>query len=299
MTGPERGFLLLTSHLGNPARKTLTHPQMRTLAQRMQNAPMPTEDRDLAAHDLIKLGYGAEFAERIVTLLSEEELLDHYLRRAAKHGCIPIPRISANYPPDLKEKLGPESPGCLWAKGDLEILKMPRISLVGSRDLNPKNVEFAREAGRQAALQGFTLVSGNARGADRTAQEAALAAGGTVISIVSDSLTEHCAQGRILYLSEDAFDESFSAQRALSRNRCIHALGEKVLVAQCSYQHGGTWDGSVKNLRFSWSPLFCFRDGSPAAELLYRMGAQLIDPDDLRDLKALQSFQSNFLTGSP
>ena len=299
MNGAERGFLLLTSHLGNPNRKPLTHAQMRTLAQRMQNAPRPEQDRDLTPHDLIKLGYGIDLAERIVMLLSEEDMLDHYLRRAAKSGCVPITRLRPDYPAVLKEKLGFEAPGCLWAKGDLNILETPRISLVGSRDLSPKNAEFAREAGRQAALQGFCLVSGNARGADRCAQEAALSAGGQVISIVADALSELLPRKGVLYLSEDAFDEPFSAQRALSRNRCIHALGEKVLVAQCSYQQGGTWDGSIKNLRFSWSPLFCFRDGSPATELLYQMGAQLINTDDLRDLSALQSAEDNFLAGNP
>ena len=298
MTGPERGFLLLTSHLGNPQRKPLTHAQMRTLAQRVMDGPRPQEDRELIPADLVKLGYGTELAERIVALLSEEELLEHYLRRAAKFGCVPITSMSRGYPPVLREKLGFEAPGCLWAKGDLEILNAPRISLVGSRDLNPGNAEFAREAGRQAALQGFCLVSGNARGADRTAQEAAIAAGGQVISIVADALSERSPRKGVLYLSEDAFDEPFSSQRALSRNRCIHVLGEKVLAAQASFQHGGTWDGSVKNLRFSWSPLFCFRDGSPAAELLHQMGAQLICLDDLHDLKALESSESNFLAGS-
>lgn len=299
MTGPERGFLLLTSRLGSPQRKTLSYPQLRTLAQRMQSMPLPTEDRELIPADLIKLGYGPDMAEQIVSLLSEEDLLEHYLRRGRNCGCVPITRVNPDYPRALKEKLGYEAPGCIWAKGDLSLLESPKISLVGSRDLNPANVEFAREAGRQAALQGYTLVSGNARGADRTAQEAALATGGTVISIVADALTAHEPRKHVLYLSEDVFDEPFSAQRALSRNRCIHALGEKVLVAQCSYQHGGTWDGSVKNLRFSWSPLFCFRDRSPASELLHQMGAELITQDDLIKLNALQSSESNFLAGSP
>jgi len=298
LTGPQRGFLLLSSHLGNPHRNPLSPAQLRTLAQRMQNAPLPTEDRDLLPADLMKLGYGAQLAERIVSLLSEEELLEHYLRQGKHQDCVPIPRVSPAYPPALKEKLGYECPGCLWAKGDPALLNRPLVSLVGSRDLNPKNAEFAREAGRQAALQGFTLVSGNARGADRTAQDAALAAGGTVISIVSDALAKHTPRNGVLYLSEDAFDEEFSPQRALSRNRCIHALGQRVLVAQSSYQHGGTWDGSVKNLRFSWSPLFCFADGSPASRLLHQMGAQLITLDDLHDLNALQSIEDNFLAGS-
>lgn len=296
MTGPERGFLLLTSHLGNPDRKVLTTAQLRTLAQRMKDAPAPKEDRDLEPEDLVKLGYGPELAERIVALLSEDELLDHYLRRGAKKSCVPLTWASKRYPAALKEKLGHDAPGCLWAKGELSLWDTPKISLVGSRDLNPGNAEFVREAGRQAALQGFTLVSGNARGADKTAQEAALAAGGRVICIVADDLSQHNPRENVLYLSEDAFDEPFSAQRALSRNRSIHALGEKTLVAQASYQHGGTWDGSVKNLRFSWSPLFCFDDHSPASELLHQMGASLVTLDDLADLKALQGAEDNFLS---
>ena len=295
MTGPEAGFLLLSCRLGNPERKVLSTAQMRTLSQRMKDFRLDDPERDLTAEDLQRIGYGQDMAERIVALLEEEELLIHCLRRAGKAGCTPIPRISPLYPQILRDRLGDEAPGCLWAKGDLEILKNPRISLVGSRDLNPKNGEFAAQAGRQAALQGYTLVSGNARGADKTAQNAALAAGGKVISIVSDSLEKHTLKENVLYLSEEDFDADFSAQRALSRNRCIHALGEKVLVAQASYQHGGTWDGTVKNLRFHWSDVFCFDDGSPAAQLLCQMGANPIIPEQLSVLKALSGAEDNFL----
>ena len=295
MTGPEAGFLLLSCRLGNPERKVLSTAQLRTLSQRMRSFQMDDPNRNLTAEDLTKLGYSTEMAQRILSLLNEEDLLIHYLRKARKAGCIPIPRISPLYPKILRHRLGEDAPGCLWAKGDLEILKNPRISLVGSRDLNPKNTEFAAEAGRQAATQGYTLVSGNARGADKTAQDACLKAGGQVISIVADSLEKHAMKENVLYLSEEDFDVEFSAQRALSRNRCIHALGEKVLVAQASYQHGGTWDGTVKNLRFGWSPVFCFDDGSPAAKLLCQMGANPVTAMQLSDIKALAGSEDNFL----
>ena len=171
MRGPERGFLLLSCHLGNPDRRVLTTPQLRTLGQRMQERPIPTEDRDLEDTDLIALGYSRDMALRILSLLDEEDLLDRYLAKAWQSDCLPLCRVSPLYPDVLKARLGLDAPGCLWAKGDLSILNSPKISLVGSRDLSPVNEEFAREVGRQAALQGYTLVSGNARGADRTAQE--------------------------------------------------------------------------------------------------------------------------------
>ena len=296
MTGPEAGYLLLCCHLGNPDRKVLTTAQLRTLSRRMQDFSMNDSNRDLEAVDLMALGYSREAAAHILFLLSEEELLSRYLRRAAKAGCVPIVRISPLYPKRLREQLGDEAPGCLWARGDLEILKDSKISLVGSRDLNPRNAEFAAEAGRQAAFQGFTLVSGNARGADRTAQEACLRAGGRVISIVADSLEKHPLRENVLYLSEDDFGEEFSAQRALSRNRCIHAMSNKVLVAQSSFQHGGTWDGNVKNLRFRWSQVFCFADRSPAMEQLCQMGANPVTLEELSDLNALCGAEENFLS---
>ena len=291
----EAGFLLLTCRMGNPERKVLTTAQLRTLSQRMKDFAVDDPDRDLVPEDLTALGFGQEMAQRIVALLEEEDLLLHYLRRAQKAGCTPISRVSELYPAILRQRLADEAPGCLWAKGNLEILNGRKIALVGSRDLNPKNAEFAREAGRQAALQGYTLVSGNARGADRAAQEACLASGGKVISIVADSLEKHDLLENVLYLSEDAFEEEFSAQRALSRNRCIHALGERTLVAQASYQHGGTWDGTVKNLRFGWSPVFCFHDGSPAATLLAQMGAKTVTMSEIANLSSLQGDEDNFL----
>lgn len=281
MNARERGFLLLCGHLGNPERKPLTTAQFRTLAGRVEAMERHASQRELEDADLTALGYDREAAERIVSLLSEEELLDFYLEKAARAGCVPITRVSADYPLLLRKRLGLLSPGCLWARGDLSMLTEPAVAVVGSRDLLPENRRFASEAGRQAALQGYVLVSGNARGTDRTAQEACLAAGGRVISVVADELWKQPLRERVLYLSEEDWDEPFSAQRALSRNRCIHALGTKTFVAQTGMERGGTWDGTVKNLRFGWSPVYGFDDGSEGMNYLALLGAQLIPPEAL------------------
>ncbi len=295
MNSREAGFLLLTSRLGNPERKVLTMAQLRTLGERAANMEKPEIDRDLQLRDLVALGYGPDMAGRILSLLEEEALLSRYLARGARMGCVPISRAGQQYPYALKTRLGQEAPGCLWAKGNLSILASPMIALVGSRDILPKNREFACELGRQAALQGYTLVSGNARGADKAAQTACLEAGGQVVSIVADELAKHPLRDRVLYLSEDGYDEAFSAQRALSRNRCIHALGEKTFVAQCGCQSGGTWDGTQRNLRHRWSPVFVFRDGSCTQSLLVQMGACGVERKDLETLADLETPQQCFL----
>ena len=287
MTAGERGFLLLTSSFGDPERRVLTVAQLRNLAARVRMSLPSDQQRELTVEDLVKLDCQRPKAERILALLSDEQRLDRYISKGKASGCQPITRVTPTYPVQLRRRLGDDSPGCLWAKGDVSLLKTPAVALVGSRDLGECNVEFAREAGKQAALQGYTLVSGNARGADREAQEACLAHGGSVICVVADKLEQHRLRSNVLYLSEEGYDLPFTAQRALSRNRVIHCLGCVVLVAQCTFGKGGTWDGSLKNLRHGWSPVFCFADGSPGIGELLAMGAEAIGLWELQDLRML------------
>ena len=288
MTARERGFLLLTSALGDPDRKPMSVAQFRTLADRAAQMEQPLENRELCPEDLLKLGYDRQTAERILCLLEGDAALQRYVSQGGQLDCIPVTRVSQAYPYAVRKRLGLDAPGCLWAKGDLDILSTQMVCLVGSRDLSPQNRIFAERAGYEAARQGITLVSGDARGADRAAQEACLASGGKVICVVADELYKHPIRRNVLYLSEDSYDLPFSAQRALSRNRVIHALGYLTLVAQCNAGAGGTWDGTVRNLRNGWNPVFCFDDGSAASLELQHLGATLLKTEQLSDMAALQ-----------
>jgi predicted Rossmann fold nucleotide-binding protein DprA/Smf involved in DNA uptake len=255
----------------------------------------PTQERELTAQDIMALGCDQAFAQRVISLLSRQEQLDWYLEKAKAAGCRPLSRISADYPGRLHTTLGLDAPACLWVKGDTDILKRPRISLVGSRDLHPKNREFAQLVGVQAAKQGYVLVSGNARGADREAQESCLRHGGFVICVLADPLTEHEPKERVLYVAEEGFDIAFSSYRALSRNRIIHALSEKTFVAQCSLKKGGTWSGTEKNLRHGWSEVYCYCDGSDAVAELQAMGANPVTADHPEMLFAQQPSQMKMM----
>ena len=83
-----------------------------------------------------------------------------------------------------------------------------------------------------------------------------------MISVVADRLEDHREKENVLYLSEEGYDMAFSAQRALSRNRVIHALGIKTFVAQ-SRLIGGTWDGTTNNLKNGFSSVFCRNNTVP------------------------------------
>lgn len=293
MNAREKGFLLLTCWLGSPERQVLTPAQLRKLSERVRLMPPPEEDRQLLPEDMVALGYDRESANRIVALLEEEALMELYLQKAKRAGCAPITRVSPGYPAQLRRRLGEDAPASLWAKGDVTLLDTPMVALVGSRELREENRSFAEEVGKQAALQGYTLVSGNARGSDKTAQNACLRHGGSVISVVADELASHTVRENVLWLSEDAFDAPFSTLRALRRNRVIHSLGQMTFVAQANLQQGGTWDGTSKNLRFGWSPVYGFRDGSDAMQVLEQMGAQLITSEQLRDFSLLPTTEKS------
>ena len=115
-----------------------------------------------------------------------------------------------------------------------------------------------------------------------------------MICVIADELHTKREQSGVLYISEEDYDAPFSASRALHRNRVIHALGEVTIAAQCSFRKGGTWDGSTANLRYGYTPLCCFRDGSQASQELAQMGARLIGFDELSDLSALSRTGSLF-----
>ena len=296
MTGPERGFLLLVSPLGDPERKCLTLPQLRLLSRRAAQAGCADAPGEVTDQTLRALGYGPEEARRIAALLGQERLLEQYLRQAERAGITLLTRISPGYPPRLGQRLRPDGPAVLCLRGDPGLLPGgPTLGLVGSRALRPENRAFAREAGRQAAAQGHTLISGGAKGADLAAQDACLAAGGRVVSFVSDRLLDHTPRSGLLLCSEAGFDLPFSAPRALARNRLIHALADRLLVAQCTPGTGGTWAGTTENLRRGWSPVFVFSDGSAGCEALSALGAGRVSSEDLRELDALVPAQTSFL----
>ena len=78
----------------------------------------------------------------------------------------------------------------------------------------------------------------------------------------------------------------------MRRNRLIHAMGEKTLVAQTSLETGGTWAGTFDNLRHGYSPVFIFDDASPGTKALVSLGAEPVT--QLDTIAALQSAQLHF-----
>ena len=272
----------------------LSLAQARELSRRARAAGIGEEDpfRDVTVKDVRRLGYSEYEAGHIVLLLGRERQLDGYLLAAEKAGVTVITRLDNRFPRKLREQLGARCPAALFCRGDLQLLQRPCISVVGSRHLAQPGAQFAAQAGCLAAKEGFTLCSGDAMGADRTAQEACLSNGGSVLIFPATELVYCPVRENVLYAAEGGFELGFSAQRALGRNRFIHAMGEKTLVAQTGFGKGGTWSGSLDNLQHEYSPLFVFDDGSEGARALCARGATPVQA--LTSLQALTPAQLSF-----
>ena len=272
----------------------LSLAQARELSRRARAAGIGEEDpfRDVTVKDVRRLGYSEYEAGHIVSLLGRERQLDGYLLAAEKAGVTVITRLDNRFPRKLREQLGARCPAALFCRGDLRLLQRPCISVVGSRHLAQPGAQFAAQAGCLAAKEGFTLCSGDAMGADRTAQEACLSNGGSVLIFPATELVYCPIRKNTLYAAEGGFELGFSAQRALGRNRFIHAMGEKTLVAQTSFGKGGTWNGSLDNLQHEYSPLFVFDDGSEGVRALCARGATPVQA--LTSLQALTPAQLSF-----
>ncbi len=76
------------------------------------------------------------------------------------------------YPKQLKRLH--DVPPLIWAKGNLEFFHTPQIAIVGGRNASFHGIKFAKDISSALSDSGFTIVSGLARGIDKSAHQGAL-----------------------------------------------------------------------------------------------------------------------------
>lgn len=209
--------------------------------------------------------------------------------------------------PSALDILGSKAPLFLFARGNAALLEGRRVAVAGSREILPQTDDEARALGRALAEAGIVLVTGGARGVDRAAQQGALEAGGGVIlvpampaqALLRDEQTWRALEaGRLLMLCDTLPDDPFSAQKALSRNHTIYALGDAAVVVAARNGVGGSWRGATDCLGGAWSPVYASttpgadREGNAA---LMGRGALPLDMDrpvvpQLRLIRELRLF---------
>ncbi len=156
-----------------------------------------------------------------------------------------VTRLSPAYPEALANIDSP--PAVLYCKGDTGLLKSDCFSVVGSRRTLPKALAAcAKIAGELSKV--FTVVSGLADGADTSALEGALGAGGKVISVLAsgfDYIYPQCNRQLFesvathgLAVSEYPPDTPPRPYYFPVRNRIIAGLSKGVLVVSAGEKSG-------------------------------------------------------------
>lgn len=97
------------------------------------------------------------------------------LEAASGAGAVSLFTIEPNYPALLARIEAP--PPMLYVKGRLDLLNMPAIAIVGSRQCSAAGTQMSQRFADELADAGFVVVSGLARGIDRAAHDASLSRG--------------------------------------------------------------------------------------------------------------------------
>ena len=149
------------------------------------------------------------------------------------------------YPKYLKEIQ--DAPPVLIAKGNVNILQRPCISVVGSRNCSISGTNFTHQIVQELGQKGWCIVSGLARGIDAAAHRASLNTGtiailaGGVDNIYPEentSLYNAILDNDGLIISENCMGAAPMQKSFPSRNRIIAGIGMGLLVIEATLKSG-------------------------------------------------------------
>ena len=222
--------------------------------------------------------------ERIARLLARSATLHRELERLETLVIWLITRLDEHYPSRLIERLERTAPLMLYGAGDPQLLNKRGLAVVGSRNIDARGFELTELVGRACADSNLIVYSGGARGVDKTAMGAALAAGGSAAGLLADSLEKAVRGSDVRVAIEESHlvlatpyspQASFNVGTAMARNKLIYALSDFALVIASDAEKGGTWAGAEEALTSGWVPVFVI-DGPDVPEgnrLLIKRGA--------------------------
>lgn len=300
LTPDSQVVVLLCSTLGlrrtPSAPKPLSRSEWNDLARTIGASAMrrPGALLGLSATDMREaLEIPATVADRLAALTARGGQLSIELERLQALGIWVLTRADDHYPVRLRERLKAQAPPVLFGAGPPALLHTRSVAIVGSRDVDDAGAEFAATLGQRCAASGLTVISGGARGVDRLAVDGALAADGSAVAVLADSLEdairkretrEHAVAGRLALVTPLHPSAKFTVAAAMGRNKLIYGLASWGVVVASEVERGGTWAGAVENLRAQWVPLFVRAGDAVAAGnlALLERGARPLVLEELR-----------------
>ncbi len=202
-----------------------------------------------------------------------------------------ITRDDAVFPDALRQIAAP--PAALFVLGDPDVLRLPQLAVVGSRNPTPQGAENAQAFAYSLAARGLTITSGLAEGVDGAAHEGALAAGGLTIAVCATGLDQvyparhrslaHRIAGEGVLVSEFPLGVGPLAHHFPRRNRIISGLSLGVLVVEAAAGSGSLITarlGAEQGREVFAIPGSIHNPQARGCHRLIRQGAKLVESVD-------------------
>ena len=173
-------------------------------------------------------------------------MIDYDISWLAQENNLAITINDPNYPAQLKEIADP--PPILFVRGNPELLSLPQIAIVGSRNPSSLGEETAFNFAKILCRHGFVITSGLALGIDAASHRGALNANGYTVAVAGTGLdrvyparhkelaTEIVNTG--VMISEFPPGTTAKANHFPRRNRIISGLCQGLLVVEAAKQSG-------------------------------------------------------------
>ena len=204
------------------------------------------------------------------------------------------------FPPLLKQLEPP--PPVLSVFGDISLFQKRSVAIVGSRQASAAGRKLARDIAAALSGEGFSIVSGLARGIDGEAHAASL--GGGTVAVLGGGIDHiYPPQHRDLYravsdrgciVSESPFGHRATARDFPRRNRIITGLSEGVVIIEAAERSGSLVSARTaleQNREVMAVPGSPLEPRSAGSNRLLKHGAMLVrDAEDV--IEALSAPQS-------
>jgi len=154
--------------------------------------------------------------------------------------------LSSDYPAELLEL--PYPPLVIFYRGNLDLLDYPRLAFVGARQASKYSTQVINKLLPSIVKRQFVIVSGLARGVDRTSHEMTIRSGGLTIGVVGCGL-DICYPREVsslfgemkknhLVLSEYPQGTPIRKNHFPMRNRIIAGLSKATCVVEARERSG-------------------------------------------------------------
>lgn len=175
------------------------------------------------------------------------DLLEREAHDLARDGVDAVLLGADGYPDSLAGTR--TAPVALFVRGPAELLRRPGVGMCGARSASADGLRAARTCGTVVAANGFSVVSGYAKGVDMATHTAALTAGGTTVIVLAEGIAEFRPRPgefarawdpeRALVVSQFAPTQPWSVGGAMTRNAVISGLSRALVVVEAG-ETGGT-----------------------------------------------------------